>query len=200
MVSESKYFTISVADYEILEDLGVFYGASGQCPESEYLRRNSHVRISSQLSTEERKTLVLGGAVIDDTPQSQEAIKELVNECRELINTSLNQESVASLLHISAEILSLMTTQRPPALHSFRLKNSQTLYPAWQFSTSETIPQLRKILSQAPADAHVLSMSRFMMEKNRDLEISDSGQQISPRDWLIAGYDPEPVMVILFDL
>jgi len=40
-------------------------------------------------------------------------------------------------------------------------------------------------------------MSRFMLEKNMDLEISDSGQQISPRDWLVAGYDPEPVMVML---
>jgi hypothetical protein len=58
----------------------------------------------------------------------------------------------------------------------------------------------QKILSQAPADAHVLSMSRFMIEKNRDLEISYSGQQISPRDCLVVGYDPEPVMVILSGL
>jgi hypothetical protein len=200
MVSESEYFTIGLADYEALDELGVVYSASRQRHESECPRRNSDVHISSQLSTEERKTLVSGGAVIDDTPQSQEAVKELANECRGLINASLNQKSVTSLLHISAEILSLMTTQRPPELHSFRLKHSQLLYPAWQFSASETIPHLRKLLSQAPADAHVLSMSRFMMEKNMDLAISDSGQHISPRDWLIAGYDPEPVMVILSDL
>jgi len=200
MMSENEYLTINLADYEILEDLGVVYGAGGQCPESEYPRRNGDVRISSQLSAEERKTLVSGGAVFGGTPQSQEAVRKLVCECRELIKTSLDQESVASLLHISAEIFSLMTTRRPPELHVFRLKGSQPLCPAWQFSSSETIPHLKKLLSQASTNAHVLSLSRFMLEKSLDLEIFDSGQHISPREWLIAGYNPEPVMVMISDL
>jgi len=94
MVSKNEHFTVSLADYEVLEDLGVFYGASRQCHESEYcLRRHSEAQISTQLSTEERKTLVSGGSVIDETTQSQEAVKELANECRGLINTSLNQGS-----------------------------------------------------------------------------------------------------------
>jgi hypothetical protein len=37
MVSKSEYFTINLADYEILEDLGVVYGAGGQCLESDTL-------------------------------------------------------------------------------------------------------------------------------------------------------------------
>ena len=65
---------------------------------------------------------------------------------------------------------------------------------------SEPDTVLDGLVASVHEDAHALSMSRFMMAKNRDLEISDSGQQISPRDWLIAGYDPELVMVMLPDL
>jgi hypothetical protein len=196
MVPGNEHSTVSLADYEILEDLGIVHGARPQCHESE----NRDVHSSPQLSAGDQNILVSGGAVIDDAPQSQEAVRELVNECWELIKTSLDQESVASLLHVSTEMLSLMTIRPPRELHSFRLKNSQPLYPAWQFSVSETIPHLRSLLSQVSPDAHVLSLSRFMLETSPDLENSDSGQRISPRDWLVAGYDPEPVVLMASDL
>jgi hypothetical protein len=100
MVPGNEHSTVSLADYEILEDLGIVHGARPQCHESE----NRDVHSSPQLSAGDQNILVSGGAVIDDAPQSQEAVRELVNECWELIKTSLDQESVASLLHVSTEM------------------------------------------------------------------------------------------------
>lgn len=39
-----------------------------------------------------------------------------------------------------------------------------------------------------------------MLTKISDLEHPDRGQPLSPRDWLIAGLDPDPVLLIAPDV
>jgi hypothetical protein len=43
-----------------------------------------------------------------------------------------------------------------------------------------------------------LSLSRFMLTKSVDLDIGE--ECYSPRDWLISGLDPTPVLMIARDI
>ncbi len=196
MLPKTVQSAISQADYQLLKDFGVARNAGLKCLEAGSLCNHSLEEFGSPLSAQDRETLALGGAVFGTESEELEVVKKFIDECRKILETSLDQKAVASLFKITPDTVSVMTARQPPELHSFSLKDSQPLYPVWQFCASETIPHLGKFLSHVSPSAHVLSLFRFMLMSNTDLEHPDSGQLLSPRDWLVAGYDPEPVMLM----
>ncbi len=200
MLPKTVQSAISRADYELLKDFGVARNVSLKCLEAGNLPNDNLEDFGSPLSAQEEETLAVGGAVFGTEPEELEAVRKFIDECRQILETSLDQKAVASLLKISPDTVSVMTARRPPELYSFRLKDSQPLYPEWQFCDSETIPHLGELLLQVSPSAHVLSLSRFILMSNRDLEHPDTGQFLSPRDWLVAGYEPDPVLLLASEI
>ncbi|EHR62266.1 MerR family transcriptional regulator [Saccharomonospora cyanea] len=63
--------------------------------------------------------------------------------------------------------------------------------PAWQFTPSGVLPGLDVVLRAVPADQPALVVAAFMSTPQTDLVIN--GRPATPRQWLLAGGDPEPV-------
>jgi hypothetical protein len=63
--------------------------------------------------------------------------------------------------------------------------------PAWQFTGSGVLPGLETVLAAIPDDQPPLVVAAFMTTPQVDLPIS--GRPATPRQWLLAGGDPERV-------
>lgn len=63
--------------------------------------------------------------------------------------------------------------------------------PAWQFTGSGVLPGLDVVLRAVPDDQPPLVVAAFMSTPQTELVIN--GKQATPRQWLLAGGDPEPV-------
>ncbi|WP_020660394.1 hypothetical protein [Amycolatopsis benzoatilytica] len=63
--------------------------------------------------------------------------------------------------------------------------------PAWQFNGSGVLPGLEVVLRAVPDDQPALVVAAFMNTPQADLVIND--RPATPRQWLLAGGDPEPV-------
>ncbi|HEV2779368.1 MAG TPA: DNA-binding protein [Actinophytocola sp.] len=63
--------------------------------------------------------------------------------------------------------------------------------PAWQFTSTGVLPGLEAVLEAVPDDQPPLVVAAFMTTSQSDLRID--GEPVSPRAWLLASGDPEPV-------
>ncbi|WP_092536105.1 DNA-binding protein [Amycolatopsis arida] len=63
--------------------------------------------------------------------------------------------------------------------------------PNWQFTGSGVLPGLDVVLRAVPDDQPALVVAAFMNTPQSDLEIND--RPATPRQWLLAGGDPERV-------
>jgi hypothetical protein len=63
--------------------------------------------------------------------------------------------------------------------------------PAWQFGSNDVLPGLEVVLAACPADQPALVVAVFMTTPQTDLLID--GEPATPRQWLLASGDPNPV-------
>lgn len=63
--------------------------------------------------------------------------------------------------------------------------------PAWQFTDTGVLPGLDHVLAALPADQPALVVAAFMTTPQEDLLAG--ARPISPRNWLLAGGDPDRV-------
>ena len=63
--------------------------------------------------------------------------------------------------------------------------------PAWQFNGTGVLPGLEVVLRAVPEDQPALVVAAFMNTPQADLVISD--RPATPRQWLLAGGDPDQV-------
>lgn len=63
--------------------------------------------------------------------------------------------------------------------------------PAWQFTGGGVLPGLEAVLRAVPEDQPPLVVAAFMTTPQPDICID--GAPVSPRQWLLASGDPEPV-------
>jgi len=63
--------------------------------------------------------------------------------------------------------------------------------PSWQFNGSGVLPGLEFVLRAMPEDQPALVVAAFMSTPQADLVIND--RPATPRQWLLAGGDPDPV-------
>ena len=61
--------------------------------------------------------------------------------------------------------------------------------PVWQFTDADVLPGLEAVLAEVPADQPPLVVAGFMTTPQLDLEAD--GSPVTPRDWLLAGGDPD---------
>ena len=101
---------------------------------------------------------------------------------------------------VSAARVRQLTNPGNPGLYSFKGARSKAWFPRWQFVESSVIPNLRLVLQTLSPQAHPVTVQQFMTQVNNDLWSSELEENLSPRDWLIAGYPAEPVLSLIRDI
>lgn len=201
---------ISDYDVQIMLDLGVsgnqlrsLLKGAGIAPSPRL--PSERAEIINPLSVKEIEVLKKGGARgLDQIHQPEvtsgaiKLLSELVEECRLLVQSSLNLGSVAALLNISSAEAKHRAFSSPPSLHAFTLADGQIHFPQWQFMDSGTIPHLASILALTKKPINPVGLSRLMLLPNPDLESDDDS--LCPRDWLIQNNNPEPVLELVRSL
>lgn len=153
------------------------------------------------LSATERDILRHGGARgLDDPPavhrrRQRENLEALIQACRALIQNAHDTATVASRLRLSQASVVNQAHQAPHRLSAFELSSGALHFPAWQFAETGTIPHLSDLLLVADTALPQLLLTRFMVTPHLDLD--DGNGRLSPRDWLVRGLNPEPVLEAL---
>jgi len=70
--------------------------------------------------------------------------------------------------------------------------------PMWQFRGDQVLPHLRRVIEKVPAGASALALGNLMTIPTRELFLDD--EPVSPRDWLLAGGDPQLVVDLVGNL
>lgn len=152
----------------------------------------------SGLSATERDILRHGGGRgLDDPPaahrrRQRENLEAIIQACRALIQTAHDTATVASRLRLSQASVVDLAHQAPPQLSAFELSSGALNFPAWQFTETGILPHLSELLAVAGATLPQLVLTRFMVTPHVDLDVGNG--RLSPRDWLVRGLNPEPVL------
>ncbi len=111
-----------------------------------------------------------------------------------LVETALTTTQVAELLRVSESRVRQLTGR-----HRYSaLPGKPRRYPRWQFTDHGVFPNLDFVLPAADELLDPVSLWRFFVNPDPDLVLD--GLEISPRDWLAAGADPNRVRGLLAGL
>lgn len=203
MPVQNRVLDISADEVALMGQLGIaearireILAAEEDCtpePKSEAPSSNP-----SGLLAMERDILRHGGARgLDDPPaahrrRQRENLEALIQACRALIQTAHDTATVASRLRLSQASVVNQAHQAPPQLSAFEGDSGALNFPAWQFTETGTLPHLSDLLAVAGATLPQLILSRFMVTPHVDLDAGNG--RLSPRDWLVRGLNPEPVL------
>lgn len=152
----------------------------------------------SGLSATERDILRRGGARGLDDPtavhrrRQRANLEALIQACRALLQNAQDTATVASRLHLPEDAVANQAHHVPPQLSAIELPAIGLTFPAWQFTETGTIPHLSALLAVAGATLPPLVLTRFMVTPHVDLDVGHG--RLSPRDWLVRGLDPDPVL------
>ncbi|MCL7944675.1 hypothetical protein [Marinobacter sp. ATCH36] len=177
MAPELDYITVSREDLRDLNQAGI-----GKDVIASLIHDWAH-------SISLRRKLKIKGPVLD----LQVKFKRLSDE-------SLVTQQVAELLGISPSRVRQLSTPDEPGLYVLVGLNEQRRYPPWQFQDGGRLPHLQQLLKAIRRDAHPFTVCHFMTTKTHDLESGKTGWLRSPREWLIAGNEPEPVLQLARNL
>lgn len=172
----------------------------------------AHPRYTSKpvlnaLSEQEEDFLIQGGAdgVAHDIHEIREQradygsenMTKIASEYALMVSTAYAQRDVAELLGVSTSRI----RQRIDS-HTLYVINDAggRVCPGFQFTDSGTLPGLEAVLSAISKTAHPLAVQRFFMTISPDLESELLGSILSPRDWLLTGHPPEPVILLAREL
>lgn len=153
------------------------------------------LQTSEPLSASEKAVLKKGGARgLEVAPQSSEALKNrtemsrrVIAECRSIAAQTLTLQEVSKLLRVPEDLVIHESNSTPPRLLALTLEDSTQVFYGWQFSESGRLPHLADLLSSAEAIHRPLTLTRFMLTPTTDLD------GLSPREWLLSGYEFGPV-------
>ncbi len=108
-----------------------------------------------------------------------------------LVATSYSAAAAAELLRVDPSRI----RHRLAAHTLYGLKTADGWrLPRFQFGANGPLPGLERVLPRLDKELHPLSVTRWMLSPEPDLEID--GRPSSPRDWLLSGGDPAVVAEI----
>lgn len=112
----------------------------------------------------------------------------------DLRENSLSTAEVATLL--GRDPANIRRSRLDGALYSpgSGVPGQSLRFPRWQFVDGSPVPGLRKVIPAFPAHFHPLSIERFMLTANKELE------NMPPVEWLAMGGNPEAVAVLADEL
>jgi hypothetical protein len=159
---------------------------------------------STQLDDIELAALARGGLADESDFSDQEAVDPLGQSAAEyaaLVATSLPASAVAKVLAVDSSRVRQRLGANPRTLFGIKHRRSWRL-PRFQFDDSITglIPGIEEVLPHLDPALHPLSVVMWFTVPHSDLLKPDSGECLSPRDWLRLGYPPATAAVLAADL
>lgn len=150
-------------------------------------------KISQALLPHEVAFLKAGGALgLDENPRPSSRDKAMAAQYNQLIASSLKEHEVAQYLGVS--INQVLERINQGSLYVI-VTLSGYVCPPFQFFNNATLPGIDVVLAAIDEHAHPIVVQRFFLTPTADLE-STAGHALSPRDWLIKGHSPEPIVVL----
>ncbi len=154
---------------------------------------------SNDLSDTEVKLLREGGfPEITDSISLSDNLTIIAGEVGVMIASALSQMKAANLLSVDESRIRQRIGNG--TLYAMAGDNNKKVLPRFQFTKTGTLPGLGKVLPAINNDVHPIAIQRFFLTPSEDLYSKELNTILSPRDWLITRYSPEPVILIAADL
>mgnify|MGYP001566326532 CR=1 FL=1 len=116
----------------------------------------------------------------------------------DILKNSMTIDETAKMLEKNYSQVYQLVNSYSPTIYSIKLQG-QLLIPKFQFDNCDLVPHFSKILNKIDHNLCPVSFYNWFVKfPCIDLETSDG--PISPRDWLIKGNSPVPVLHIAEDL
>jgi len=152
------------------------------------------------LSEQEEAFLRQGGAVgvgVYSKRSATENVAIIAGEYAQMVATASSQQEAAKRLGVSTSRI----RQRLDSGSLYAVDGpSGRVCPQFQFADGGTLPGLEAVLGVMSKEAHPVAVQRFFLTVSPDLESDTLGRTLSPRDWLLTGHSPEPVILLAREL
>ena len=79
-------------------------------------------------------------------------------------------------------------------------KDDHWVLPSFQFDQDQLVPGIGKVLQVLDETLHPVSVARFFATPQPELYADEVDRDLTPREWLQAGYNPAPVVRLARDL
>ncbi len=101
-----------------------------------------------------------------------------------LLETSLTTAQAAK--HLKVDVSRVRQRLRERSLYGIEYERELRL-PRFQFVRGRALPGLAEVLAALPAGLNPLDVAEWFLSPHPDLEVPDSDEGVSPREWLLAG-------------
>lgn len=146
------------------------------------------------LPAEEASLLDAAGLDISEAVASGESdpAAEAVEEYMEILASSMTVQDAADMLRVDPSRIRQLIRERSMAAIS---EKGRYLIPQFQFAGNRLIPSFEAVYGAASPDVPLILFYRWFTQPTPDLPDGEDEQDrdLSPREWLIAGFDPAPV-------
>lgn len=153
---------------------------------------------AADLPAAETAALRRGGFTME--PAAYGAASTLARTAAEyavLRETSLTAPETARRLGVDISQVSQLLASRK--LYGLQVRGAWRI-PAFQFEGERLLPGLDEVVPALPRDLHPVGVYHWFTEPNPDLSSEEEEHQMSPREWLLAGYPPRVVAELATDL
>lgn len=178
-----------------IDDLGALIGAA-----ADYVRRYPLLDPQSDatsLGDEEREVLrSVGARGLDTDPErvmetERANLRAVVAEYAQIAASAYTAREVAERLEVGLSRVRQLVGRR--ALYAIE-GSAGRLFPRFQFGPAGPLPGLERVLGAIRPDAHPVAVERFFLHSTPDLESELLEGPLCPRDWLLSGNPPEPLL------
>ncbi|GAB6064260.1 hypothetical protein JCM30394_29920 [Deferrisoma palaeochoriense] len=122
---------------------------------------------------------------------SQRILREAASSAL-LLCHSLTTQQVSRLLGVSCRRVRKRLSSKEKTLYGFLWKGRWRL-PRFQFMGDDTLPYIEFVLPHVPENASPVAVHLWFVDPNPALVDPATGDPLSPREWLLRGYSPEPL-------
>jgi hypothetical protein len=143
------------------------------------------------------ETFTEGGFEIEPTtdPEAADPLSRTAIKYRLLLDNSLDVEEVARILDTGVEGVRRRLADR--TLYGIPTEDGLKI-PSFQFANGELLPGLENVMPLLHDDLHPIAVQNWFTSPNTDLLIRD--EQVSPRQWLLSGRNPDDLARIAIDV
>lgn len=145
----------------------------------------------ADLTEAEAEALNRGGLDLSPRVEGEEsALARATAKYAALLETSLTTTEAAERLGVDPSRIRQRLTDR--TLYGIRTPDGWRL-PAFQFLDRGVVPGIGEVLPRLDPHLHPVAVHNFFAVPNTDLHAEDLARDLSPRDWLQAGYPAQAV-------
>lgn len=145
------------------------------------------------LSRHEQQALVAVGFNLEPGPKgvAPVAVVRAAARFAALRATALSVRQAAERLGVDTSSIRRRLGDR--TLYGIKA-DGRWLLPAFQFDGDALVPNTERALAALPVGVHPVAVANWFLRPDPDLELA--GEPVAPRDWLLVGNDPEPVVAL----